>query len=211
MARLIFVSELWDRAYSADGSFFGEEPSNFALLCYEDMRKSNVNKILELGCGQGRDSLFFASKGIEVTALDYSSVAIDTTRFCAKERNLPVDATMHDARKPLPLGKGEFDAVYSHMFFSMRFTRIELRFLFHEVKRVLKDKGFNFFSVRNHNDRFYRRKIAVGDGIYDVNGFQIRFFNRREVKSMVEGFQILDLREAYEDPVTLYLVSSKKS
>jgi SAM-dependent methyltransferase len=41
------------------------------------MKKTNHEmKILELGCGQGRDTLFFASKGIDVTALDFSSVAI---------------------------------------------------------------------------------------------------------------------------------------
>jgi 2-polyprenyl-3-methyl-5-hydroxy-6-metoxy-1,4-benzoquinol methylase len=39
-------------------------------------KKNHVKKILELGCGQGGDTLFFASKGIEITALDYSNVAI---------------------------------------------------------------------------------------------------------------------------------------
>jgi SAM-dependent methyltransferase len=34
------------------------------------MEKNNLRKMLELGCGQGRDTLFFASKGIEITALD---------------------------------------------------------------------------------------------------------------------------------------------
>jgi 2-polyprenyl-3-methyl-5-hydroxy-6-metoxy-1,4-benzoquinol methylase len=33
-------------------------------------KKNDVKKILELGCGQGRDTLFFASEGIEITALD---------------------------------------------------------------------------------------------------------------------------------------------
>lgn len=60
-----------------DNSFFGEEPSNFALSCYNVyMEKKNLKKMLDLGCGQGRDTLFFASKGIEIMALDYSSVAI---------------------------------------------------------------------------------------------------------------------------------------
>jgi hypothetical protein len=31
-------------------------------------RKTILKKILELGCGQGRDTLFFASRGIEITA-----------------------------------------------------------------------------------------------------------------------------------------------
>jgi len=52
------------------------------------MKKNNVKKILELGCGPGRDTVSFASKGIEVSALDYSNVAIDGLIKLAKEKNL---------------------------------------------------------------------------------------------------------------------------
>jgi methylase of polypeptide subunit release factors len=41
------------------------------------VKANNAKKILELGAGHGRDTIFFASNGIEVDALDYSSVAID--------------------------------------------------------------------------------------------------------------------------------------
>jgi hypothetical protein len=38
-----------------------------------------------------------------------------------------------------------------------------------------------------------------------IKGFQIRFFTKQHVSALVkEGFEILDIREAYEDPVTLY-------
>jgi len=205
------LREVWNEAYSNDGSFFGEEPSTFALLSCQYFKERGMNKVLELGCGQGRDALFFASQGIAVKALDYSSVAIDVARTKAKERALPVDATVHDVRRPLPFGNDEFDAVYSHMFFSMLFTWSELKFIFQELRRVLKGKGLNFFSVRNNNDRFYREGKAADDGIYDVNGFQIRFFDRHDVESMMEGFQILEIKEAHEDPATLYLVLSSKS
>jgi tellurite methyltransferase len=75
---MVVMSTFWDRLYQTDNSFFDEEPSNFALSCYNEyMEKNNFKKMLELGCGQGRDTLFFASKGIDVTASDYSSVAIE--------------------------------------------------------------------------------------------------------------------------------------
>jgi len=43
-------------------------------------------------------------------------------------------------------------------------------------------------------------------------GFQIRFFGKQQVKDLVDnsGFEILDIKESYEEPVTLYLVSTKK-
>jgi len=69
--------------------------------------------MLELGCGQGRDTLFFASKGIEVSALDYSSVAIDGLIELAKERNLlsNIRASVYDVKSVIPFKNDEFDTV----------------------------------------------------------------------------------------------------
>jgi 2-polyprenyl-3-methyl-5-hydroxy-6-metoxy-1,4-benzoquinol methylase len=41
------------------------------------MKMNNAKKVLEIGAGQGRDTIFFASNGIEVEALDYSVVAVE--------------------------------------------------------------------------------------------------------------------------------------
>jgi len=69
----------------------------------------------------------------------------------------------------------------------------------------------NFFSVRNQNDNSYGKGAEVDKGIYDINGFQIRFFGEKEIRNLVESeqFEILWIQEAYEEPVTLYLVSSR--
>ena len=204
------MGNVWDNVYEKDTSFFGDEPSKFALSCYNLMKKNNVKKMLEIGCGQGRDCLFFTSKGIEVAALDYSKVAIGGLLEHAKQKNLDIDARIYDAKKPLPFDSGSFEAVYSHMFFSMRFTSDELKFLFSEVRRVLKNNGYHFFSVRNHNDKFHGKGIRVDDEIYDINGFQIRFFTIQEIENLSEGFKIFEIKEDYEEPVTLYLVASRK-
>ena len=58
------MSNIWNKIYDNDASFFGEDQSSFATSCYH-MMKDRVKTILELGCGQGRDSLFFTSKGIK--------------------------------------------------------------------------------------------------------------------------------------------------
>ncbi len=81
-------SEAWNRVYGSDGSFIGEEPSSFAMLCFGDMRANNVEGILEIGAGHGRDTVFFASKGLSVDALDYYSItAIEILCEMAQEKN----------------------------------------------------------------------------------------------------------------------------
>jgi SAM-dependent methyltransferase len=206
------MSEVWNKVYKSDNTFFDEEPSNFALLCFNHMKTNNVKKVLELGSGHGRDTTLFASKGIEVEALDYSVTAIEILDKIAKEKRLPIKSRIFDVKKPLPFRDRHFDAVYSHMLLNMRFSLDELHFIFSEIKRVLKPNGLNFFSVRNHNDKSYRKGREIDKGIYDINGFQIRFFTEKEIKDLItEGdFELLWIKEKHEEPVTLYLVSSRK-
>jgi len=207
------MSEVWNKVYKSDSTFFGEEPSNFALLCFNHMIVNNVRKVLELGAGHGRDSILFASNGIEVEALDYSVIAVEILDKMTKEKRLPIKPQLFDVTQPLPFPDSSFDAVYSHMLLNMRFSLEELHFIFSEINRVLKPKGFNFFSVRNQNDKSYGSGIEIEKGIYEINGFQIRFFTEKEIEDLTtaEGFKTLWIKEEYEEPVTLFLVSSKKT
>jgi SAM-dependent methyltransferase len=202
------MSEVWNKVYKSDNSFFGDKPSNFALLCYNHIKANNVKNVLELGAGHGRDTIFFASNGIEVAALDYSVVATDILNRIAKEKLLPIKSQTFDVKKnPLPFSDGYFDAVYAHMLFNMRFSEDELHFIFSEIRRVLKPKGLNFFSVRNHHDKSYGKGREVDKGIYDIDGFQIRFFTEKQIQDLAsaEGFEILWIKEEYEEPVTVIL------
>ena len=206
------MSEFWNKVYESDNTFFGEKPSNFALLCFNHVKADNVKKVLELGAGHGRDTLFFASNGIEVDALDYSAIAVEILNKITKEKRLPIKTQIFDVNSPFPFPDDYFNAVYSHMLLNINFSLLELHFIFSEIRRVLKSKSLNFFSVRNHNDKFYHKGIEVDKGIYDVNGFQVRFFTEEEIQDLAkqEGFEILWIKEEDEEPVTLFLVSTRK-
>jgi hypothetical protein len=38
------VSDIWNRVFTSDPSFFGDAPSNFGLECYEDFKKQGKKK-----------------------------------------------------------------------------------------------------------------------------------------------------------------------
>jgi hypothetical protein len=42
------MSEVWNKVYNSDSFFFGEEPSNFALLCLNHMKTNNAKRVLEV-------------------------------------------------------------------------------------------------------------------------------------------------------------------
>jgi SAM-dependent methyltransferase len=206
------MSGVWDRVYQSDNTFFGDEPSSFATLCFDHMKSNNVKKVLEIGAGHGRDTMFFASNGLEVDALDYSNKGIEIMSKKANEKRLPVKPQLFDVKKPLPFKDACFDAVYSHMLLNMRFSQAELHSVFSEIRRVLKPNRLNYFSVRNQNDKFYGNGVEVEDGVYDIDGFEVRFFSEKEILDLIakEGFKMLWMREEHEEPVTLYLVASIK-
>ena len=206
------MSEIWNKVYSKDASFFGNDPSNFGLDCQEEFKKNKAKQILELGCGQGRDTIFFASNGLDVVAIDSSHVAIDILSKIKTEKNLPIKAMICDVSEGIPFDNSYFDAVYSHMFFNMTFKDDQLRYLFVEVNRVLKNGGLNLFSVRSDNDAMHRKGVEVEKNIYDINGFQIRFFTRSDLRNicLLNGFEPYKITEAYEEPAGLYCVFARK-
>ena len=89
---------------------------------------------------------------------------------------------------------------------------IKFKYFFVEVNRVLKDGGLNLFSVRSDSDAMYKEGTEVEKNIYDINGFQIRFFTRSDVDDilMVTGFTANKIIEAYEAPASLYCVFTRK-
>ena len=109
------MSEVWNKIYKSDSTFFGEQPSNFALLCFNHMKANNATKVLELGAGHDRDTTFFASNAIEVEeALDYSVAAVEILDKIAKEKRLPIKPQIFDVKSTLPFPDGNFNVVYSH-------------------------------------------------------------------------------------------------
>jgi SAM-dependent methyltransferase len=201
------MSKIWDKVYSKSSAFFGEDASDFAQKCYSDFKNCAVKRILELGCGQGRDTIFFASNGLDVHAIDASKVAIESMNKKIRQKNIPSNIRHFEVRHTLPFNRGYFDAVYSHMFYNMRFTDAELRFLFNESSRVLKNNGLLYFSVRNDKDVLYNKGKKIDNNIYEINGFQIRFFTVEQIQSFIENnFEIKKIEESYEEPVNLYFV-----
>lgn len=53
-------------------------------------------RVLDLGCGQGRDALLFARLGHAVVGIDVSSVGIEQLRERAAREGLPIEARVGD-------------------------------------------------------------------------------------------------------------------
>ena len=204
----------WENTFSEETDFFGDEPSYSARKAVEVFKKEGKTKILELGGGQGRDTVFFAKNGFKVYVLDYSRIGIEAVTKKAQRLGLSesVIALCHDVREPLPFDNESFDGCYSHMLYCMALTTPELEFLSEEVKRILKPNGLNVYTVRNTNDSHYGTGIHRGEDMYEVGGFIVHFFSKEKVEHLAKGYEIISIDEFEEGelPKKLFLVTLRK-
>ena len=192
----------WDRIYQEREDFFGAEPSDFGLRAAQVFGEAHAHAVLELGCGQGRDTLLFLQRGFAVTALDYSKSAIQQLARRAETLGLAgqLRSRTHDMRQPLPFRDGAFDACYSHMLFTMELTEEELRQAFGEVLRVLRPDGLNVYSVRNDHDPHFGKGTHRGEDMWqNPMGFVVHFFTEEKVRRLAKGYELLRVGE-FEDP-----------
>ena len=100
----------WENAFSGKQDMFGVSPSSAAIKASEIFKKEGVINILELGAGQGRDTLFFAQNGFHIKVLDYSKTAIDNIIKKAKALKLDnlITGQVYDVRNLLPIKDKKF-------------------------------------------------------------------------------------------------------
>lgn len=190
----------WDKTYSGDPTFFGDGASEFARTALNRFKGAAVRSVLELGCGQGRDTLLFAKEGFRVTAVDYSEAGLRKLRESATDLGVSdhIDTRSFDVRKPLSFPDGSFDACYSHMLLCMELSTAELRFLLGEVRRVLKAGGLALYSVRNTFDKHHGAGTHKSEEMYDIGVFVVHFFSEKKIRSLATGYELLDLRRMRE-------------
>lgn len=207
--------EHWENVFSEHSERFGDMPSVPAMEAIKLLKKEHKNRILELGGGQGRDTINFAQNGFKVDVIDYSKKGIETIQEKAIYQGLSefINPIQHDVRKPLPFEDETFDGCYSHMLYCMALTTSELEFITDEVRRVLKPGGLNIYTVRNKNDAKYRTGIHRGEDLYEIRGgFIVHFFDKDKIEHLSRGFDIIDIEDFEEGilPKELYLVILRK-
>ena len=207
-------SQHWERNFSSKPEMFGLEPSLPAKKSLELFKESKISKIVELGAGLGRDTIFFAKNSIHVTAVDYSSSGLKVINDKAQKQSLSnlISTKLFDVRKKLPFEDNSIEACFSHMLYCMALTTEELKYLNNEICRVLKPNGINIYTVRHTKDGDYKNGIHRGEDLYENDGFIVHFFSKDKINSLLEGYQNIKIEDFEEGsfPRKLHMIINKK-
>ena len=84
------TGRLWDQRYSQHEYAYGKKPNDFLTECISSIPKGNA---LSLGEGQGRNAVYLAKSGFNVTAVDSSDVAAKQAQLFAKEQQVALQYT----------------------------------------------------------------------------------------------------------------------
>ena len=192
---------------------FGLEASEPAKKSLKIFQENNINTIIELGAGLGRDSIYFSINNLSVTSLDYSQSGINIiNKKINKDKLKNIKTKVFDIRQKLPFEDNSIDGCFSHMLYCMALSNQNLFNLNKEICRILKPDGLNIYTVRNENDGDYKNGIHRGEDMYENDGFIVHFFNKTKINQLTDGFKNIKI-ESFEEgtfPRKLYFVVNKK-
>lgn len=182
----------WNKKFSK-GDIFGQRPTVLAREFVNFVKKKDMKKVLDLGCGQGRDCIYFFKNNFEVTGLDISDEAIN---FLKNEYG-DINWVLGDNRELSVFNDSSFDAVYSNL--SLHYcTKSEFVKVVSSVFNILKPGGFLFCTLKNIKDKNFGKGKEVERNVFEVHGGVIRhFFEKGEIKNALKNkFEIIKLEEA---------------
>ncbi len=106
---------MWNERFAGDAYYYGTEPNDF--LAAQASRWQPGHRVLCLAEGEGRNAVWLAQRGLDVTAVDLSDVGLDKTRQLAAARGVAVN-TVHADLDHFDMGREAWDgivAIFAHM------------------------------------------------------------------------------------------------
>lgn len=201
----------WDNYYR--NGLLTSNPSRYAeyILKYLEHGKS----LVDLGCGNGRDSLFFAQNGIKVTGIDGSEAAINKLK---EQKHENAEFICDDFTESINIYSRTYDYFYSR--FSIHAIQEEKQhILLHNIYKCMNASGKLFIEVRGIYDTLYGKGVEVERNAFIYNNHYRRFLIKDELLEELTqiGFKIVYEEEnsgfapfGDQDPIIIRIIASKE-
>ncbi len=208
------VDRYWNEFYD-DDHWELEQPSTFAR--YSSAKMAPGSTMFEIGCGNGRDALYFAQIGMRVLASDASEAAVRRARLRSEGSRIAVEPRFTECHIEALDDRhaGELDVVY-------------MRFVLHAIpaevasmalrwaQRNLAPGGLLFIEARSVLGSLYGVGEPAGRDAFFQDGHYRRFIRVEELTRELEevGFTVDEVCEqdglaihGDDDPVLIRVVA----
>ena len=188
--------------YNENVSKFVNDTQDVVFCATQDLFLSYLNEgdsILDLGCGSGRDTKYFLSKGYKVDATDGSE---EICKVASDYTGINVKCLLFNELDEID----KYDGIWACASI-LHLDRDDLIDVFHRIARALKDNGILYTSFK------YSEFEGMRNGRYFTD-FTIESFN--EFQTNIPEFIIekkwitRDVRAGREDEKWLNLIMRKK-
>lgn len=164
-------------------------------------------KILDAGCGEGRNLIYFVRNGYKVWGIDKNSDAIQMLKYLIKSINkeYPLDRFISGKIDSMPYLNHEFDAIISSAVFHFAENKSHFFSMLGETVRVLKPGGILF--IRMATDVGMEDQIKpMGDGKFIMPDDSIRYLlTKQQLQEVVNTFEM-----EFIEPFKTVIVDNKR-
>lgn len=204
-------ADYWD-CYYAKKLAEVQSPSDFAQSVISHLEPGK--SLIDLGCGNGRDSVYFLEHQLNVTGIDASEEAISQLNQLKLENGSFV---CDDFVSSKALYQVQYDYIYSRWTMHAISEQQEEELL-DNVRDALKEGGLFFIEARSVGDSLYGNGICVGKHAFIYQEHYRRFMEKEVFVQKLKdrGFQILSLEEGenfskteVSNPVLVRIIASR--
>lgn len=207
--------EYWNNYYKENS-----KPTNASSFAEFILPKLEKNKnLIELGCGNGRDSIYFSENGLNVIAVDQACDEIDYLNENHINGNVTFvcdDFTNLFESESVLIQGNSFDYVYSRFTFHSINEKKENRTL-DWISDALDDNGLFLLEARSLNDPMFKK----GEMLSESENFTDHYRRYMDLDKIIEklesrGFEIIykiednDLAVYKEDNPYVIRIMAKK-
>ncbi len=172
---------------------------NIDLYLLEQILKGRFTKemkILDAGCGEGRNAVYFINSGHQVYGIDEQELAIQYLRFMSKSLDSNYDSHRFQVGKleDIPFHSGAFDAVLCSAVLHFAVDKSNFWEMMHELLRVLKPGGILWFRMTTGFGGILEASQNLGDGRFLLPDGSERFLIDQEAidQLLEKGLRFLE-------------------
>lgn len=144
----------YDEGYRACPCFWGKEAGSLVKWLAARDIDFNGTHILDAGCGEGKNAVFFAHRGARVHSLDISETAITNARRAWGDSDNPTFEVADIV--VIPTGEQEYDVVVAYGLLHCLADTTTITAVVEKLQRATKTGGYNIvcaFNSRNQDLR----------------------------------------------------------